>query len=220
MTIGEKIKLFRKSQNITQAKLASLTGIHFVSIAKYETNKMVPQPVQIEKIADALGINTYALTGIKPLKFETAGNIMSVMLLLLNAGVIDVNWETWGNGRPNVSSAKITLNPVFSSFLAVGSATQDSNADVNQLFLKFTKSNMFGDFIMYCGLKKMLEESAAEGKNAENDVHYLSTFELLQSTEKFLQTDHELLETVLRNDWEIHEQEKDAMIASAKECFE
>ena len=39
MTIGEKIKYFRSRIGITQAKLAELSGIHPVSIRKYETNK-------------------------------------------------------------------------------------------------------------------------------------------------------------------------------------
>ena len=55
MTIGEKIKYCRKQIGITQDKLAELTGIHPVSIRKYETNKMQPQPPQLEKIAAALG---------------------------------------------------------------------------------------------------------------------------------------------------------------------
>ena len=41
MTIGEKIKYCRKQIGITQDKLAELTGIHPVSIRKYETNKML-----------------------------------------------------------------------------------------------------------------------------------------------------------------------------------
>ena len=56
MTIGEKIKYCRKQIGITQDKLAELTGIHPVSIRKYETNKMQPQPPQLEKIAAALGV--------------------------------------------------------------------------------------------------------------------------------------------------------------------
>ena len=60
MTIGEKIKYFRTRIGITQAKLAELSGIHPVSIRKYETNKMVPQSPQIDRIAEALGISQSA----------------------------------------------------------------------------------------------------------------------------------------------------------------
>lgn len=49
MTIGEKIRYCREQIGITQGKLAELTGIHPVSIRKYETNKMQPQPPQLEK---------------------------------------------------------------------------------------------------------------------------------------------------------------------------
>ena len=69
MTIGEKIKYCRKQIGITQDKLAELTGIHPVSIRKYETNKMQPQPPQLEKIAAALGVSYNALNG-----SDTAGN--------------------------------------------------------------------------------------------------------------------------------------------------
>ena len=61
MTIGEKIKYFRTRIGITQAKLAELSGIHPVSIRKYETNKMVPQAPQIDRIAKALGISSLRL---------------------------------------------------------------------------------------------------------------------------------------------------------------
>ena len=63
MTIGEKIKYFRSRIGITQAKLAELSGIHPVSIRKYETNKMTPQTEQIDKIAEALGVSSFAITG-------------------------------------------------------------------------------------------------------------------------------------------------------------
>ncbi|MBQ6699210.1 MAG: helix-turn-helix transcriptional regulator, partial [Oscillospiraceae bacterium] len=60
MTIGERIKFFRKSRGITQSQLAKLSGVHPVSVRKYETNKMVPQPEQIRRIADALAVSYYA----------------------------------------------------------------------------------------------------------------------------------------------------------------
>ena len=58
MTIGEKIKAYRKSQNMTAAELAEKSGIHPVSIRKYETGAMIPKPEQIKKIADALNQTT------------------------------------------------------------------------------------------------------------------------------------------------------------------
>ena len=78
MTLGEKIRYYREQLGITQGKLAELTGIHPVSIQKYETNKMQPQPTQIERIATALGISYNALNDIDNagMRLETVGDIM------------------------------------------------------------------------------------------------------------------------------------------------
>ena len=54
MTTGEKIKYLRKQKAVTQTELAQLTGIHQVSIAKYEKDKMIPQPDQLRKIVEVL----------------------------------------------------------------------------------------------------------------------------------------------------------------------
>lgn len=56
MTIGEKIKQHRKQANITQAKLAELTGIPPISIRKYEAGHRKPKFEQIVRIANALDI--------------------------------------------------------------------------------------------------------------------------------------------------------------------
>ena len=72
MTIGEKIKYFRTRIGITQAKLAELSGIHPVSIRKYETNKMVPQAPQIDRIAETLGTHVFSsgITHVGGTKFQ------------------------------------------------------------------------------------------------------------------------------------------------------
>lgn len=56
MTVGEKIKHCRKLLDITRNELAERSGIHPVTIRKYETNKLVPKIEQIVKIANPLGI--------------------------------------------------------------------------------------------------------------------------------------------------------------------
>lgn len=49
MAAGEKIKRYRKSLGITRNELAERSGIHPVTIRKYETNKLVPKIEQIVK---------------------------------------------------------------------------------------------------------------------------------------------------------------------------
>ena len=91
MTIGERIRYCRKRVNITQSKLAELTEIHPVSIRKYGTNKMQPQPAQIKRIAAALGVSYYVLTGsFEPgsVVLETDGDLMRLLIVLLNSKVL------------------------------------------------------------------------------------------------------------------------------------
>lgn len=56
MTIGDNIRLYRKKFGMTQVKLGEISGIHPVTIRKYETNKSVPQHAQVLKLAEALEI--------------------------------------------------------------------------------------------------------------------------------------------------------------------
>ena len=72
MTIGEKIKYFRTRIGITQAKLAELSGIHPVSIRKYETNRMVPGVEMLSRIAKVLNVSLYAFSERSPSDNVTA----------------------------------------------------------------------------------------------------------------------------------------------------
>ena len=83
MTIVEKIRYCREQIGITQGKLAELTGIHPVSIRKYETNKMQPQPPQLEKIAAALDVSYNALNVIDKagMRLETVGDNIDILLV-------------------------------------------------------------------------------------------------------------------------------------------
>lgn len=56
MTLGEKIKFHRSMKGLTQKQLGDMTGIHEVSIRKYEANKIAPKREQLERIADCLGV--------------------------------------------------------------------------------------------------------------------------------------------------------------------
>ena len=90
MTIGEKIKYLRNRLNITQSSLANKANIHPVSIRKYETNKMIPQPTQIEKLAKALKINPYYLCTNNIYQYKKSDDIFSVILLLSKMQLVNM----------------------------------------------------------------------------------------------------------------------------------
>ena len=89
-TVGDRIRYFRKDRKMTQDKLAELTGIHPVSIRKYETNKMQPQIEQIERIASVLDVNVSAIVGYnsKPSIVRTVGDLTGVLMMLYKAHVL------------------------------------------------------------------------------------------------------------------------------------
>lgn len=67
MKIGEKMRSLRKSKGITQKELAKLCGLNEVTIRSYELGKFNPKIETVQKIADALEVPEYELTGEKPL---------------------------------------------------------------------------------------------------------------------------------------------------------
>ncbi len=99
MTIGEKVKYLRNRVGITQSKLAEFSDIHPVSIRKYETNKMVPQQAQLERISKALGASSLALTEVsEQLKIETIDDFISLVINLIKSEIIVMNGERAENG--------------------------------------------------------------------------------------------------------------------------
>lgn len=147
-TVGERIRYFRKDRNMTQDKLAELTGIHPVSIRKYETNKMQPQIEQIERIASILDVNTAALVGYntKPNVVRTLGDLMGVLISLFKSRVLmiigtghynmdvdDPDADTLIGADP--SKMLLMLNPALYGFFDVAKITNFRSA-------KFSKGKL------------------------------------------------------------------------------
>lgn len=118
-TVGERIRYFRKGKKITQDKLAEMTGIHPVSIRKYETNKMQPQVEQIERIAAALEINASALWGYNgmPIQMKTYGDFYGLIMQLFRTRVIMAMFPTENNdifmSKEHVEKTIFMLNPAI-----------------------------------------------------------------------------------------------------------
>ena len=84
MTIGEKIKYVRKLYHMSSAELAERTGIHPVSIRKYESNKMVPQSAQIERLAAAFHLSPAIFSGLTDMHFDFqySGDCLGMLIML------------------------------------------------------------------------------------------------------------------------------------------
>lgn len=64
MNYGANIKAARKAAGLTQKQLAERLGISFVNISQLENNQRTPNMATLQRIADALGIHIFKLTGI------------------------------------------------------------------------------------------------------------------------------------------------------------
>ena len=87
MTLGEKIKFHRGLKGLTQKQLGDMTGIHEVSIRKYEANKIAPKRDQLEKISDCLG---GPLNEFFELKIVTDSDILPLLFAIDDAFEIEI----------------------------------------------------------------------------------------------------------------------------------
>lgn len=73
MTLGEKIKKYRKEKGWSQRKLSEISGVSHTQIANYETNTTIPTLETIKRIAIGLDIN-YVLLLDNNLEMEAFSN--------------------------------------------------------------------------------------------------------------------------------------------------
>ena len=161
MNIGKKIKYFRSRIGITQAKLAELSGIHPVSIRKYETNKMVPQAAQIDRLAEALGVSSFALAGFENnIRLETVGDFMGLMIMLIKTKIVSINGEREESGMINTDTAQFVINPFITNFF--DSKTDKSNLYANTILYYLKNENILSDILKWERINHRYEKCAAE----------------------------------------------------------
>ena len=160
MTIGEKIKYFRTRIGITQAKLAEISGIHPVSIRKYETNKMVPQAAQIDRLAEALGVSSFALAGFENnIRLETVGDFMGLMIMLIKTKIVSINGEREESGMINADTAEFVINPFITNFFDAKSDKTELSANTLLYYLK--NENILSDILKWERINHRYEKCAA-----------------------------------------------------------
>ena len=174
MTIGKKIKYCRKLCNITQNKLAELTGLHPVSIRKYETDKMEPQPVQIEKIADALSISYNALIGnaTAGLRLETVGDLMGILIVLFNTDILRITGERDENKYLKKETVKISFNPLLASFFEMEQTSDKKIGSIplDNILLKIKMASMLDDLLTWEKINHMYQVTLYNtGENADKE---------------------------------------------------
>lgn len=124
MTVGEKIKTYRKMRGISQKTLGKLAGgINEVTIRKYEAGDRNPKPEQLLKIANALGIS---INLFMDFDIETVSDLLSLVFKMDEQ--LDITFTGKKNKKGEYDPYSIALkfnNPAVSKKLAVWARTRD-----------------------------------------------------------------------------------------------
>ena len=164
MTIGERIRYYRKNADMTQRELAATTGIHYVSICNYESGKMIPREDQIRKIADALGISYSSLNNpdSDTRRLQSLGNLFELLMSLHRSGVMTLSGKRDASGAITKKSAKLTpMNNLFAYFRLLYPDTNDS-LDLSNITLQIQNDFVLSKMIEWEALYNSI--SSLEGK--------------------------------------------------------
>ena len=120
MTIGDRIRYCRTRLLMTQSQLAERTGIHPVSIRKYETNKTIPQPEQIRRIADVLCVSYTAIAGLDcaNLDIKEQGDFVGFIMQLQKKGLVSFTGDSQ-NKLYLEDTFRIRISPKIAQYLTI-----------------------------------------------------------------------------------------------------
>lgn len=187
MTIGQKIKFCREKRRITQAQLAERSGIHPVSIRKYETNRMIPQPEQLRRIANALEISPVSLLGVRDtgLQLNTTGDFVGVLMSLYEAGILQMTGQRDSNLQLQPDTYQLRLNPLLDTCLEL--ETDDHQTiPLRNLTIKLKDSAILEQFLLWEASHVLLQQSMLQKDGTPDQMdedfmrHFLEVELLLQ----------------------------------------
>lgn len=175
MTIGEKIKYVRKLYHMSSAELAERTGIHPVSIRKYESNKMVPQSAQIERLAAAFHLSPAIFSGITDMRFDFqySGDCLGMLIMLYTSGALILNGERDEKNILKKETAKFTVSPLLQKFLQFSEKGRTlSFEDVNVLIKDNDTLDRFIFWEFMYNRRDELYDAYMEEETKENEEAY------------------------------------------------
>lgn len=175
MTIGEKIKYVRKLYHMSSAELAECTGIHPVSIRKYESNKMVPQSAQIERLAAAFHLSPAIFSGITDMRFDFqySGDCLGMLIMLYTSGALIISGERDEKNILKKETVKFTVSPLLQKFLQFSEKGRTlSFEDVNVLIKDNDTLDRFIFWEFMYNRRDELYDAYMEEETKENEEAY------------------------------------------------
>ena len=161
MDIAERIKKLRETYGITSNELADITGIHPVSIRKYETRKMVPGIEVIDKMCEALRLPRMIFEGIPEqyTDFSFEGDFYQLLFLLMANGTLDAHGK-WIEDSDK--DTYFTFNPQLSEYIEIKHGDETIPLEDLSIHLHFKPNRIiqtFERFEVYLELMRAAQDA-------------------------------------------------------------
>ena len=122
---------------------------------------MIPQAQQIDRIAEALGVSSFAITGFENnISLKTEGDFMGLMIMLIKTKIVSINGEREENGMINADTAQFVINPFITNFFDAKSDKSELSANTLLYYLK--NENILSDILKWERINHRYEKCAAE----------------------------------------------------------
>jgi transcriptional regulator with XRE-family HTH domain len=154
-TIGKRIRFFREYRSMTQKQLGESAEILEATIRKYEIGQRNPKPDQIGKIAEALGITPYALSGFE---ITTDADVIAMILAIEEKVGIKFDGKQDTKGKIDPKTLTFHIDDIF-----INDALARWGNALNHL------ENMKQTRV---GLKKNSEREALDAEIADVEIAY------------------------------------------------
>ena len=195
LTVGEKIKYYRKRYGLTQRELSERSGINPTTIRKYEANTMKPKLQQVQRLAEAMEIGANALFDDDVrLQCENMADFYGLMLLFLRSGLIKISGDRDEYGRiiPETMKVYISSSPMLKNFMSL--EISDGYIQINDEEVKQNISNL--ELSHY--LREEILAHEEEGRDAVGGIFNESLMDISKKLELELQAGQRRINVVER----------------------
>jgi len=200
MNVADRIKRLRELFGITANDLAKITGIHPVSIRKYETNKMVPGIDVIDKMCEALKLPRMIFEGFpkQHTDYQFTGDFYQQLFLLLDNKTLLADREGEYNFATGDNDRFFSINPQLAKYIKIKQGDKEIPLDELSIELntdEFDALENYNWFIMYMNLlEKAKKAEAATSWDDEDETKEEYIARLLENAERhrfdLMLTDH------------------------------
>ena len=122
---------------------------------------MIPQTQQIDRIAEALGVSSFAIAGFENnIRLETIGDFMGLLIMLIKTKIVVVEGERGADDIYKADTVSFKVNPLISQFFNATASEKEFNASDIMYHLK--RSNILDDILNWEKINYGYEKCAAK----------------------------------------------------------